>query len=118
MPIELLHEVAENPRFYSSLLVCSYPNVPSEVIDKIGDSLPSYGKNAGYRLTVLKCLAYHPNSSLNLLEKIVDELQQVSASVINGERYYQGKFIDDKLLQKIDKLVAIINRRLEGEHLA
>ena len=117
-PIEVLHEVAENPRFYSSVSICLYPYVPSEVIDKIGNNLPSYRRNAKYRLRLLKYLAYHPNSSLNLLQKIADELQQVSTSVANGERYYQGGFIENKLLQKIDKLVAIINRRLEGEYLA
>lgn len=117
-PLEVLHEIAENPRFYSAKLMCQYPHVPSEIIEKVGNHLPSYRRNARYRLTVLQCLAYHPNSSLNLLQKIADELQQVSTSVSNRERYYQGRFINNKLLEYINELAEKIGRRLEGDSLA
>ena len=38
-PVELLCELAENPRFEVLNKLCIYPNVPSEVLDIVGNNL-------------------------------------------------------------------------------
>jgi|GEM_PF-3629636 len=117
-PIELLHEIAEDPRFYSATLLCLYPNVPSEIMDKVYDHLPSYARDVSYRQQILQCLAYHPNSSLNLLQKIRHELDRVSTSISRRVRYYQGGYINGHLLKEINNLAEKVNQRIEGENFA
>ena len=54
----------------------------------------------------------------NLLQKIVEELELVSNFVSNGGQSYDyGINSDRRSLQKINKLIGKINRRLNGEYL-
>ena len=90
-PIEVLNELAENPRFKVLRMLCAYPHVPSEVLDKVGNNLPCKEVDTKYHLEISDYLAYHPNSSSDLLRKIVDELEQVNSSLLNENyTFYSG----------------------------
>lgn len=118
-PIEVLNELAENPRFKVLRMLCAYPHVPSEVLDKVGNNLPCKEVDTKYHLEISDYLAYHPNSSSDLLRKIVDELEQVNSSLLNENyTFYSGTKSDRKFIQKINNLIEQINKRLKGEHLA
>ena len=55
-------------------------------------------------------------ATLNLLKKIVEELEQVSSFVSNsGQSWDYGTHIGKNSLQKINKLIEKIHRRLKGE---
>ena len=117
-PVELLHELAENPRFKVLKKLCTYPSVPSEVLESVGNNLPRKIIDGYYRWEILNYLAYHPNSSDNLLQKIVEELELVSNFVSNGGQSYDyGINSGRRFIQKINKLIGKIARRLNGEYL-
>lgn len=121
--VELLHELAHNPRFRFLNKLCTYPDVPSEVLDIVSNNLPPMFFHGSYRWKVLTDLAYHPNSSNNLLQKIVKELEQVGSFISNQNddglyQHYEGHINREEVLQKINKLTKKIIRRLKGEHLA
>ena len=117
-PVELLRELAENPRFKVLKKLCTYPNVPSEVLDIVNNNLSCRKIDEEYRWEVLTCLAYHSHSSDNLLQKIVEELELVSNLVSNGGQSYDyGINSDRRFIQKTNKLIGKINQRLNGEYL-
>ena len=127
--VELLHELANNLRFRVLNKLCTYPIVPSEILDIVSNNLPVMFPHGTYRWLILTHLAYHPNSSNNLLQKIIKELEEVGSFISNGyppENYYNVSYAnfekavalkkaDD--LKKINKLTKKIVRRLKGEHL-
>ena len=122
--VELLHELANNLRFRVLNKLCTYPIVPSEILDIVSNSLPIMkGFHGRYRWAVITNLAYHPNSSNNLLQTIVEELKQVGSSISDNDLawYYYDIYINRKKandLQEIKKLTEKITRRLKGERLA
>ena len=121
--VELLHELAHNLRFRVLDKLSTYPDVPSEVLDIVGNNLPVMSPHGRYRWKVLTDLAYHPNSSNNLLQKILKELEQVGSYISNGGQpfLYYDIYIDRQKadeLQEINKLTKKIVRRLKGERLA
>lgn len=88
------------------------------VLESVGNNLPRKIIDGYYRWEILNYLAYHPNSSDNLLQKIVEELKLVSSSILNGGQSYNCRINSDRRsLQKINKLIEQINRRLNGEYL-
>ena len=88
------------------------------VLESVGNNLPRKIIDGYYRWEILNYLAYHPNSSDNLLQNIVEELKLVSNFVSNGGQSYDYEInIDRKVLQKINKLTKKIARRLNGEYL-
>ena len=118
-PVELLRELAENPRFEVLNKLCIYPDVPSEILDIVGNNLPCKDiYDFGWK--VLIYLAYHPNSSDNLLQKIITRLKLFSSSISNGGQFYYSLIDIHRIrFQKIiNKLTKQIERRLKGEHLA
>ena len=121
--VELLHELAHNLRFRVLDELSTYPDVPSEVLDIVSNNLPPMFIHGRYRWGILTYLAHHPNSSNNLLQKIVKELEEVGSYISNGGQpfLYYDIYVDRKKaddLQEINKLTKKIVRRLKGERLA
>ena len=121
--VELLHELAHNLRLRVLEELATYPDVPSEVLDIVSNNLPPMFIHGSYRWIVMTYLAYHPNSSNNLLQKIVKELKQVGSFISSQKddglyQHYEGHIDREEVLQKINKLTKKIVRRLKGEHLS
>ena len=123
--VELLRELAKDFRVLGEL--CTYPDVPSEVLDIMSNNLPVMFPHGTYRWLILTHLAYHPNSSNSLLQKIIKELEEVGSFISKGyppENYYNVSHANFKKaralkeaddLQKTNKLTTKIVRRLR-EH--
>lgn len=89
VPVDLLNELAEDSRLYILRLLTKYHYTPPEILEKIAN-FRYYDRVAGRDLDsldywdILDNLAIHPNTSSEVLNRILNKLEQII--LINGRK--------------------------------
>lgn len=108
-PIEILHELAEDSRVSIKRLLTKYPYTPLNILDKIAnsqyyDDFTHKDKDTLDYWDISNNLAIHPNTSLELLNKIL-------------EKRYQTTLISGRKVDESDFIVRTIKNRINGQYI-
>ena len=106
-PIEILHELAEDSRVSIKRLLTKYPYTPLNILEKIAnsryyDDCTLKNEDTLDYWDISNNLAIHPNTSLEILNKILEKRYQIT--------FINGRKVDDS-----DFLVRTIKNRINGQ---